>query len=304
MQFNYTVDGLLDSIVDSDLNITQITRSSGSAPTGLQAPFGHTTTLVQNGNGYLSSVADPQNNAHLMQYSAAGLLTRFDKPAGGFSVFTYAPDGRLERDEDSEGGFVQLTRVETQSSHSVSVVSAEGVVSDSTVGTLDDGSTEGTFTDAAGLLHIRAEQLDGTTTISRPDGTTVTVSRSADPRLGLAAPLPATRVVQTPGGLSQNTSFAREITTDPGSGDLLTVLDTETVNGRTSTADYDVTTGTLVVTDPRGSNDDVLSGLAAENYLYLGTWDRRAASGLRRCWSCRLSVSGNRGSRKAHNTDL
>ena len=93
--FSYDPEGRLTAITDGDGLTTQITRDGSGAPDAIVAPFGQTTTLEVDGEGWLfrslrRAIARRRNS------TASGLLTNLEDPNGNPHVHMtlQAPDPR------------------------------------------------------------------------------------------------------------------------------------------------------------------------------------------------------------------
>jgi YD repeat-containing protein len=94
---------------------------------------------------------------------------------------------------------------------------------------------------------------DKTRTSTWADGTTATVSRTSDPRLGLLAPVMSNLTLTTPGGLSQVTSSSRQVTAvNAATGEAAELTESVTVNGHTGTSVRNLLSRTLTTTSPSG----------------------------------------------------
>jgi hypothetical protein len=83
------------------------------------------------------------------------------------------------------------------------------------------------------------QRRDASESRTTPDGTAVETRDSADPRLGMAAPVPESLAIDTPGGLLFSRTQTRTATIEPLTGFLEAQTDTITVNGRISTVAWD-----------------------------------------------------------------
>jgi YD repeat-containing protein len=238
-QFGYDGDGYLVSITDGDGNVTTIERA-GATPTAIVAPGGQRTALGVNGDGWLSSVANPASETHTMGYSTEGLLQQFIDPRANVHSFTYDVLGRLIKDEDSVGGSITLARTEDSSSYTVTTTSALGHNNAYRVEELSTGALRRTVTQPSGARTVTMINTDGSQEITYADGTIVTTLYTPDPRWGMLAPL-ASSVTKTPSGLTRTLTTQRSVTlSDPT--DLLSMTrmtETITDNGSVSTLVYD-----------------------------------------------------------------
>ena len=251
-RFGYDANGQLTSITDGDNNVTTITRDGNGHPTRITAPFGQVTTLTTNADGWLSSVTNPAGETYAMGYTADGLLTRFQKPSGHASTMTYDSLGFLLTDSDAAGGSQTLNRVPLPLGYQVTRTTAEGRIAQHQVETLTTGDRRYTDFGLDGLSTVRLTGTNGVTTTTQPDTTVKTATEHPDPRFGMQSPL--TDLTVATGGLTAVITTTRTadlaIPNDPLS--LQTLTDTQTVNGRTSTAVFDVATRTLTSTSPAG----------------------------------------------------
>jgi RHS repeat-associated protein len=251
LAFEYTQGeeaGLLDRIVDARVtdplrDETVVERDSQGRPTAIVAPFGERTTLAVDAAGYLESIRSPANDEHFATYSPGGLLLTFRRPELGVSTMTYDAEGRLATDQDpvqAQAGpneRIVLTpedtpaSAETEPGFRVTETTAEERTFAFAVATLAGGLGQRIeVTDEAGLTRRTDERLGLDRTTSFADGSTVTVAESADPRFGMAVPVPKRVVVQTPGS-PENPGGSRLVasttrTKTETSGQLATLTDT------------------------------------------------------------------------------
>ncbi len=252
-RFSYDAAGRIVSISDTSDNTTVVERSPAGAPSGIVSPFGQRTTLGVNGNGYLSSVARPDGGVFQLEYAGNGLLTRLTDPRNNASVYEYDAAGRLIRDTDAATGGWDIVKTQTASATRVTMTSREGRSSEFT--------HEKT---AAGDRRVVSREPDGTTStltvernrteMLRADGTRLTVAFGGDPRFGMQAPFPASAVIRLPSGLQRTASSARAVAlsniNDPSS--VISISETSTLNGRSSTSVYTAASRQLVLTSPTG----------------------------------------------------
>lgn len=254
-EFAYDAAGRLETVVDGDNNITRIERDAGGNPTAIVAPFGQRTVLTVNADGYLASVANPENETHEVAYQdAGGLLTRFETPRDFATQATYDALGYLTRVDDPAGGFKTLKRTRTEDGFEVVLTTAEGRV---TTYAVEEDPNNGdqrrvnTFPD--GTQREMTIKENGITTIAYADGTQVSLTRHPDPRWEMQAPL-VDVLITTPGGLSYEAISKRTaVLADPL--DLLslqTQTQTTTINGRVFTSVYDAGTRTTTTTSAAG----------------------------------------------------
>lgn len=252
LSYDYDAAGRLLSIADRDGEATVIERDpSTGAPTAVVAPTGERTTLAMDAAGMLAEVTHPDGSSHTMEYGPTGLLTAFTDRNGETSSFSYAPDGRLESDLAPDGHEVNLTRVLREDGYTVERTTAEGrtTVYEHTVE--PDGSLTRRVTSPTGEATTWSRSPEGVTTYEAVDGATIEIETGPDPRFGLSAPVPVRTVMVTPAG-EVTTTYEREVV-EAGDGlGVDSLVDSATVNGRTTTRAYDGTTRTVTMTTPGG----------------------------------------------------
>ena len=84
-------------------------QRSGNQPTAIVGPFGHTTTLSVDSNGYLAGIQAPDRAVTSLTYDPTGLMSTLTDPNGNQHQFTFDSSGRLTQDTDPEGDFQALT---------------------------------------------------------------------------------------------------------------------------------------------------------------------------------------------------
>jgi RHS repeat-associated protein len=253
-QFGYDTDGRLISITDGDGLITRVERNGDGRPTAIVAPFGQRTTLTVDQNGHLATVTDPAGGLTTLTTTATGLLTSFKDANDHESTFTYDGQGRLVLDEDAAGGSQTLSRTQVGNDVTSTLTTGLDRIYRYRVEQLATGDERLTNTAPDGTATTKLRRLDGKRETTAADGTKVTTTYVADPRFGMAAPVPATSIVRTPGGLELTTTTSREVTLS-NSQDPLTVLtqtETRVVNGRTYQTMFDASSGTFTTTTPAG----------------------------------------------------
>ena len=255
-QFTYDSAGRLASVADGDGNVTNIARDGSGNPTAIVAPFGQQTTLAVNADGYLSNIANPAGQATQLAYltgTAAGLLATLTDPGGGVHLFQYDALGRLTRDQNPAGGAKVLARTELGDKHyKVTVTTGSGLVTAHEVEELPTGDVRRLLTEASGAITETLLRADGSRRLTYPNGTVLDEVDGPDPRFGMQAPMLKSQVLTTPGGKTQVITRTQSVTlTNPS--DLLslsTLSSTITIDGRTTTTNYDATTRTLTLHTP------------------------------------------------------
>ncbi len=252
--FGYDSNGRLIEIVDGSGNKTTVERDGAGSPTAIKAPGGQTTELVVNADGYLESIANPAGEAITLSYGNKGLLASYTDPKGNSNQYTYDSLGRLILDEDAAGGSDTLSRTDDDTGYTVTMTTAMGRTSTYRMEYLSTGDGRNVVVDPVGAQTEVFSGTDGKSTITHPDGTVVTMGYGPDPRFGMLSPVLETLTVETPGGKKSDTTQTRFVEmADPNDMlSLVTLEDTVTTNGRTSTYEYDAATQRFTATTPEG----------------------------------------------------
>jgi len=281
-QFAYDSSGLLASVTDVAGQVTTIERDGTGIATGIVVPGGQRTSFSMEGNGYLASLRNPAGETTHLTYSADGLLATLTDPRSGVHQFTYDAQGRLIKDQDPANGFKALARTEQSTGWTVALSTALNRTTAYQVENLATGDLRRKVTDPSGLLTTTLIKLDGTATVTAPDGTITTSIEGPDPRFGMQAPITKSLSVMLPTGLTSTLTTTRTATlanpNDPLS--LTSQTDTLVINGRTYTSAFTQSTKQIVTTTPVGRTSAVtldaqgrvvqeqVTGLEAVSYTY------------------------------------
>ena len=262
--FAYDAAGRLVGITDRTGNSTQIVRDATGKPYAIVSPYGQTTSLTVDGAGDLIEVRNPAGEAYSASYYEGELLKTFSTPRGLASDFTYDADGRLTMDRGPSRSVFTLSSTRTDTSVTSQVTTAMGLVSTYQATVLPTSGFLRQTTLPGGIVATSLLGIDSSITNTSPDGTVVTMQRSADARYGVQAPVTASFTARTPSGRTLSMVSSRSITqsdlNDPLS--LLTLTDRSTVTGRSWTTTYDRGGRTITSTTPTGlSATSVLDGL-------------------------------------------
>ena len=93
------------SITDGNNNVLSIQRAYvDGVPTAIVAPFGQTTQLTLDGNGWLASVHNPADEIVNLSHQANGLLTGMTTPRGFSYSFAYDPATGYLLERQRSGG--------------------------------------------------------------------------------------------------------------------------------------------------------------------------------------------------------
>ncbi len=258
LEFDYNADGRLSQVTEKTGgtdNVTTILHDGSGNPTAIIGTFGQQTTLAVDANGFLASISNPAGEQMQFASSADGLLTRYTDPRGKISVYRYDADGRLIHDADPAGGSKTLARVAITNEFTVTLATALNRVTTYQTENLPGKIQRRTITQPDGTESRSEEAIDaGTTHATSSDGTISDTLLGPDPRFGMQSPTTARFSLQFPSKLQFTSSSTRSAVlanaTDPLS--LVSMTNTTTVDGRTTTNTYTAATRTFVNTTPAG----------------------------------------------------
>jgi RHS repeat-associated protein len=255
-QFLYDGQGRLTGIQDNSGNLTAIQRN-GSQPTAIVGPFGHTTTLSVDSNGYLSAIQAPDGAITALTYDPAGnptgLMSTLTDPNGNQHQFTFDPTGRLTQDTDPAGDFQALTLVGVDNGWAVQSTTADNLTTVYAVLNQDSNPTFQTqFPD--GSVTTGTQSGPFFNNVTGVTGMLTQTSYGQDPRWGLQAGLVSAFSTTTPSGLANTGTLNRTVAlSDPSNPLSLSALqDTMQLNGRTSNTAYSASNRTLTGTSAAG----------------------------------------------------
>ena len=255
-QFGYDAAGTLTSVTDANGLITSVERDPDTGlATAIVAPNGQRTELTMSDDGYLAAIDEPGGAHREFSYDSSGLLQMYKKPNQATTSFIYDDMGRLVHEDMPGGGSWTLTRTgptldNVNAPVHVAAVSAEGKAWTCNRATDSNGNVTRTNSGPSGLQSTLANTQAALNTGATPDGMNWSVTQAADPRFGMQAPVPATTVVTTPGGKMMTTTVARAATMS--GPNLVSQVDTTTVNGKASTSTYNVAAKTIINASPLG----------------------------------------------------
>ncbi len=266
--FDYNAEGYLTSITDGSGNATTVERT-GATPSAIVAPGGQRTALLVNGDGWLTSVANPASEAHTMSYTPGGLLQSFTDPLTNTHAFTYNGLGRLILDDDPAAGSTTLTRIDLADGYAVTTTSALGRVHTYKVENLATGEVRRTTIEPSGATTVSLIRPGASEQTTFANGGTLSLALGPDPRWGMQAPVVTSLKATTLGGISRTTTGSRTATlSDPANLlSLVQMTETLTDDGTTRTRVYDAPTRTFTLTTAEGrtltATLDVLGRLAS-----------------------------------------
>src|SRR5207244_1637875 len=110
------------------------------------------------------------------------------------------------------GATQTFARRGTNSDYTVTRTTALGRTTVYRVEEFDNGDIRLTTTDPSGAQNVALIGGDGIHTATLADGTTLKTVLAPDPRWSMLAPIAASQMVTTPGGLVQTTTTQRTVT--------------------------------------------------------------------------------------------
>jgi len=251
--FRYNDDARLAAIEDAEGDTTRIERDSSGAPQAITGPYGQTTEMGLDANGYLRSVIDPAQHTWQLEYTPSGLMKAFVDRNGHRAEYAFESDGRLRRDLDPVAGGWHLTRTPELNGYRIAMTSGEGRTQQFHVEYLSDGIRRQTYTAADGATTVN-DYSGANQRISTPDGIVAISTDGPDPRFGMLHPLSASVIINLPGGASATTMSQRTVQlTD--SADLLSLTqwrETMTHNGKPTVRGYTAIDRAWTMTSPSG----------------------------------------------------
>ncbi|MEM7049914.1 MAG: RHS repeat-associated core domain-containing protein, partial [Acidobacteriota bacterium] len=251
--FAYDAEGRLLTLTDGDNLTTAIERIAG-VPKALIGPYGHRTELGLDPNGWLNDVTTPAGRQQTFRYTEDGLMDRHTDARGATSEYLFSETGHLIAATNRAGTTQTFTRFGFGEDYRVLQTSPSGLATRYHVNRQGSGATENTRTRSDGFATTTSRSADGTRQQVAPDGTVTTTRLAADPRFGMTSAIAAEVVTTTPGGKTRVTQHDRAVTLgdplDPLS--VTSMIDTVTVNGKTSTRAWDAATRTYTLTSPEG----------------------------------------------------
>ncbi len=278
--FSYNPAGLLTGVTDTFGNATAIQRDGSGAPLAIVGPFGHRTELTLNPQGYLGLVTKPDGAVSRFQYAPLGLLTTIIGPQLETFSVTYDADGDALSALGPEGVGIGLVREGLGAGFRITETSSGGLVTQFEVMPAGEGRTE-TVRFADGTT--RGSQITAVRTITTErDGTVRDSFLSADPRLGLGAPIEADHSIVTPSGLRHVTELSRIADPMPVQNlfDFNSLVEEAVMNGRIFRKTYTPATRQMVFTSPEDRVGTVtldasgrtlreeMAGVASADYAY------------------------------------
>lgn len=253
LTFGYS-NGWLVAVTDGDNNVTRIERSANGTPGAIVSQDGQRTTLTVNDEGYIASLANPNNETIQFGYGTNGLLTSVQGAKGAQYAYTISYDsrGRAYRCQDPAGGYTALGHAYNDLVTTVIVTNPLSGTSTTLVENLPTGAGDmrRTVTHKDGTQSEQATSAGTYETNSLPDGTVVSTVKGPDPRFGMEAPILQSMVVTLPSGLASTSLFDR--VTVASNLALVSLTQSNRINGRAWVSRYAGSNRTTTVTSPSG----------------------------------------------------
>jgi RHS repeat-associated protein len=240
--------GSLDN-VSVDLSVE---RGPDGALSGIVGTGGVRTEVIGDGAGHIGSINHPDGGRDGFFSDAHGLITVHIDPAGGVTHFEYDDAGRLASATDADGVSLTYERTSSDNEVDITVVPALGDAA-SYRGRAVDGGIERSYVAPGGPTTTVLLSADGQRMVALPDGRTITVGATPDPRWGLAAPILTPVVEQRPDGSVRRTDIQDVF--EPTAGDALAAAAwsrTTTIDGDTYVERLDTARRAIVAVDPLG----------------------------------------------------
>lgn len=151
-----------------------------------------------------------------------------------------------------------MAPVEAPNDRTVTVTTAMGRVTSYRTEQLATGVQRRTVTQPDGTVDVSLQRKDGSAERTASDGTVFTSRRGPEPRFGMQSPILTEATVVTPGGRTSTTTSGRTVTFLDPNGDkqspsnVVSILDTVTINGRSISSTWTAATRTMSTVSPEG----------------------------------------------------
>jgi RHS repeat-associated protein len=261
-------NGLLAKVTDGDGNDTTVGRAGAdNHPTSIAAPFGQTSPLSLDSDGFLKDMTNPKGDKVQFGYTPnasctesqtpSGLLTRVTDARNNTAEYCYDAQGMLKRADDRGAGYKTLTRTEdAEGNHETTIATKLGRTGKYKVDTHANGDVTRTITDQAGHTSTLDIGLDGVTTASASDGTETTITRGPDKRFGMDSSVLTSMTTKTKpsGGETRQITGSRDVQLQDDNNPLSleSLTDSLTVNNHTYTSAFDAADREFTTTSPEG----------------------------------------------------
>jgi RHS repeat-associated protein len=267
-QFGYDAAGKLVTVIDASGNVTTIQRNASEQPTAIVSPYGQTTTLGVDSDGFLNQVTDPLDKSETFVNTGTGLLNSRTDANGNTFTYTYdLNSGTLSKDADPLGGYIMLGRTDATSGFGWTVGETTSMgrkssykstftmpwVQSSSAASYSEEQTniwpDGLH--STSITNLASGQLSKQ--VSLPDGTSDGQTLGPDPVWGIQAPVETSETL-TQGTLTMNITGSRSTTLGTAGSPftVTTETDTQITNGRSYTSTFTGSNRTWVDTSPVG----------------------------------------------------
>ncbi len=280
-EFAYDLSFRLTTVTDGSGNVTSIQRT-GAIPNSITSPDGHITTFTLNPSGFLTGLTNPAGEAYQFATTPGGLLSSLTNPRGFSTTFTYDSLGRLILHHNAANGDQTLFRSQSSDGYTVTHTTDQGLVTVYNSLILPNGANYNRNTLPDGSQNWNIFGVDGIQIQREADGITTTQQYGPDPRWGMLASVTTSKIVSTPGGLSDQTLITRTTVLTDTANPLSLTAQTEATrrNGALFLSTYTAADRQRVEQSPEGRlnfrfinaigqlTQEQSGGLAASHYVY------------------------------------
>lgn len=230
--FSYGSDGELDGIADTFGSTLTIQRNAQGTPTGIRSPDGVVTQLSVDENNHLARVTYPDASHYDFGYTADGLMTDEFRPAGGHSRREFDANGLITTSSDPEGGMWSFSTTKESSSAVTSrVQTSENNLTTYTDRIGFDGDYSSSIVGPGCATNSYYKSADGMkTSTSIAGGPLITETYGLDKAYGHKYVKEAKAAM--PSGLTSVVQTQRDRRDQDSDGQIDTVVETETANGK------------------------------------------------------------------------
>jgi RHS repeat-associated protein len=255
--FEYDDNSRLVSIIDRFGNETVISRNENGVPVSMTSPDGIITMVDIDENNHLNRITYADGASYEFEYEPEGLMTNKIEPEGNQFGHQFDPSGRLAFVTDEEGGTWTYSKERYANGDTlVQVISAEGnntLYRDVTEST---GAYVSTITGPADAETLYSRSGDGLrVTKSTPCGMAYSFRKNIDSEYQYE--FVREMIETTPAGLERITVKDKIYTPDYSTGSIDSIIETITVNGKTTTTE-DNLESQKIVTSPEARTATVL----------------------------------------------
>jgi RHS repeat-associated protein len=262
LTFSYDSSGHLERVTDVDQRFTAIEHDAQGHPTAIVGPFQQRTTLAVDGNAYLAQVTNPANEIVRLDYyppvsgvlHSGGLLSQLTDARGGIHGFGYDGAGFLLSDSSPFSGTQTLDRHSFMIPNRVTHFTALGRPTEYRVIPNASGSGQTTIVSTPDAMTTTTQWITSfLSSTTYPDGSTSSLTLSADPRFGNDAPVATSSSIHLPGSqITVPLTGSRTVTlsnpSDPLS--LTQLIELASVNGRIFQSTYNRAASTITLRTP------------------------------------------------------